>query len=87
MEPPETLPSYDFAKVSGLYFYFIKQVEYSIIFQFDQSTWSFPNFEIWVILKSYVTKFYISKYFLGFGTFFYRSFALYEKGKAGITLG
>ena len=46
MEPPETLPSYDFAKVSGLYFDFIKQLEYSIIFQFDQSTWSFPNFEI-----------------------------------------
>ena len=87
MEPIETLPSYDFAKVNGLYFHFIKQLKYSIIFQLDNSTWSFLNFKILVILKSFVFKFYVFMYFICFDTVFYRYFAVYEKSKAGTILG
>ena len=39
MEPLETLPSYDCAKMNGLYSDFVKQLKYSIIFQFNHSTW------------------------------------------------
>ena len=86
MEPLEALPSYDCAKASGLYFDFIKSLKYSIISQFDNSTWSFLNFKILVILKSFVTKFHVFMYFICFDTVFYRYFAV-QKSKAETILG